>query len=83
MNAYMPADLVREANYATAHHLNPAAHLAHLYGITTRQLGQDRVIAGDVDLLRLPNSGWFARPDGPALQPGSSRLGLPADRGTE
>jgi len=64
MNAYLPADLVREANYATGNHLNVAVHLAHLYGINCRQLGPDRVaiLADGLDLMRLPLSGWYARP---------------------
>ena len=82
MNAYRPRDLVIEANYATAHHLSPAAHLAHKYGINCRQLGPDRVIADGHDLMRLPLSGWYERPEGPALTAGTSRW-LPRERGTE
>jgi len=82
MNAYRSSDLVREANYATGNRLNVAAHLAHLYGINCRQFGPDRVIADGHDLMRLPLSGWYERPEGPALSAGTSRW-LPRERGSE
>lgn len=53
------AAIVREANYATSQHWNPAAHVSHTFGIPARQYGPNHLVADGHDLARGTNSGWY------------------------